>query len=500
MYAGIDIGTSGVKTVLVDEDGRLVACATARLTVSRLHDGWSEQHPEEWWQAVSATLDELAARHGGAMSALRGIGLSGQMLGVVLVDRSDKPLRPAILWNDGRAVEECALLKTRLPDIGRRGCADPDPGFGAPKLLWLARHEPEVIERTDCLLLPKDYVRLKFTGERGTEPSDASGTLLFDNGSLDFARDMADAAGFPMARLPPLGRAWQSMGMLRPQLARRWGIAGPVVVAGGAGDNLACMLGVGAARPGRGVLTLGTSGVLCVATSDFRPIPGRGVQTPPHAAPGQYSSQGVVMSATSALEWLAALTGAGAGQLDAEAAALWDDPAGQERAAAAPAFLAYLDGVRTPHADTGLRAVADGLSLSTTRAMLAWSVFEGVALHLAEVAETQRAHGITPSSLQLVGGGARSAIWPRMIASLLGVPLTLSKGRDNAAATGAARLAMTAVQRGDPLPVLEAEPERERVVEPDDALAAFLHERMARQAALRVHAMKANDSSRYHSA
>jgi xylulokinase len=490
MYAGIDIGTSGVKTVLVDGDQRLVASASARLTVSRPHDGWSEQHPDDWWEAISATLDELAARHGKALAGLRGIGLSGQMLGVVLVDRWDKPLRPAILWDDGRAVEECALLRARLPDIGKRSCTDPDPGFGAPKLLWLARHKPEMIERADCLLLPKDYVRLRFTGERGTEPSDASGTLLFDNHTLDFSRDMADAAGFPMGKLPTLGRAWQPMGMLRPELSRRWGIAGPVLVAGGAGDNLACKLGVGAARPGRGVLTLGTSGVLCVTTRDFLPIPGRGVQTPPHAAPGQYSSQGVVMSATSAVEWLAALTGTGAGHLDAEAAALWDDPAGRESAAAAPAFLAYLDGVRTPHADTGLRAVADGLSLSTTRAMLAWSVFEGVALHIAEVAETQRAHGIVPQSLQLVGGGARSAIWPRMMASLLGIPLTLSKGRDNAAASGAARLALVAVQGGDPLPILEAEPETEKVVEPDDALAAFLNERMARQSALRTHAMK----------
>ncbi|HWK64157.1 MAG TPA: xylulokinase [Rhizobiaceae bacterium] len=490
MYAGIDIGTSGVKTVLVDEDRRLVASATARLTVSRPHDGWSEQHPDDWWQAVLATLDQLAAEHGHALAALKGIGLSGQMLGVVLVDRADRPLRPAILWNDGRAVSECAILRARLPDIGKRGCTDPDPGFGAPKLLWLARHEPEVIDRTDCLLLPKDYVRLRFTGERGSEPSDASGTLLFDNDALDFAADMADAAGFPTENLPPLGRAWQAMGMLRPELARRWGIAGPVVVAGGAGDNLACKLGVGAARPGRGVLTLGTSGVLCVTTRDFRPIPGRGVQTPPHAAPGQYSSQGVVMSAASAVEWLAALTGVAAQELDAEAAALWDDPDGRKKAAAAPAFLAYLDGVRTPHADAGLRAVADGLSLSTTRPMMAWSIFEGVALHLAEVAETQRAHGIAPESLQLVGGGARSAIWPRMIASLLGLPLTLSRGRDNAAATGAARLAMTAVQGGDPLAILQVEPERESIVEPDDALSAFLNERMARQSALRAHAMK----------
>ncbi|WP_163267648.1 xylulokinase [Chelativorans alearense] len=477
MFAGIDIGTSGVKAILVGDEHEVLQTATRNLTVTRLNDGWSEQHPDEWWEAFCAAFDELAAARPVEMSALRGIGLSGQMLGTVLIDKGDRPIRRAILWNDGRAVEEARRLQAVVPDMGQRSCIDPDPGFGAPKLMWLARHEPETIERTDCLLLPKDYVRLKLTGERASEPSDASGTLLFDNRQMAFARDLAEAAGFAMEKLPGLVNAWEPAGQLRRDLRERWGIRGPVVVAGGAGDNLACKIGVGAARPGRGVLTIGTSGVLCVSTPTFRPIPGKGVQTPPHAAPGQFSSQGVVMSATSAVNWMATIMGTNEAELDAEAEALLASPDGARQIAGAPVILPYLDGVRTPHKNARLRGLADMLSLSTTREMLAWAVFEGVAFHFAEVVQTQRNHGISCSQLQVVGGGSQSRIWPRMIAALYGIPLVLSKGRAHAAAMGAAKLAMAAASRGDPLDLLAAEPELDRLIEPEPDLAALLSDR-----------------------
>jgi xylulokinase len=342
------------------------------------------------------------------------------------------------------------------------------------------KHEPENFRKTAKVLLPKDYVRLKLTGERASEPSDASGTLLFDNRDMAFAPDLVEAAGFAMEKLPPLIRAWEAAGDLLPSLKARWGISGRVVVAGGAGDNLACKLGVGAARPGRGVLTIGTSGVLCVSTAGFLPIPGKGVQTPPHAAPGQFSSQGVVMSATSALDWLAGLLATSAEQLDTEAAALLASAEGRARIAGAPVLAPYLDGVRTPHRDTGLRGVASALSLSTTRQDLAWSLFEGIAFHFAEVVETQRAHGISCERLQLVGGGARSTVWPRLIATLFGIPLSLPRKREHAAAMGAARLAMAALASGDPLDILAAEPEPERLAEPEPDLAALLQERRSR--------------------
>ena len=490
MFAGVDIGTSGLKAVLSDAEGKVLATATRSLTVSRPHDGWSEQHPDLWWNAFCEVFDELAHEHPAEFSALKGIGLSGQMLGTVLIDRSDRPLRPALLWNDGRASKEARLLEKLLPDLGERGCIDPDPGFGAPKLMWLARHEPETIEATDCLLLPKDYVRLKLTGERASEPSDASGTLLFDNKEMAFAADIVAAAGFAMEKLPPLIRAWEPAGELRTELRNRWGVSGRVVVAGGAGDNLACKLGVGAALPGRGVLTIGTSGVLCVSTPDFRPIPGKGVQTPPHAAPGQFSSQGVVMSATSAVEWLAGLTGASAQVLDAEAAELLAGARNASDLAEAPVLVPYLDGVRTPHRNTGLRGTAGNLSLSTSRKGLALSLFEGVAFQFTEVIRTQRDHGIACETLQLVGGGARSRVWPRMIASLFGVPLVLSRGREHSAAMGGARLAMAAIAGGDPLEILAREPETEHIVESEPTLAAILAERFGRYASVRDFALR----------
>lgn len=480
MFAGVDIGTSGLKAVLVDENQQILAAATRPLAVSRPRDGWSEQHPDAWWEAFCDAFDELAARHPHLLAALKAIGLSGQMLGTVLIDRQNLPLRAALLWNDGRALEEADALGRAVPDLALRGCIDPDPGFGAPKLMWLKRHEPKVIEDADCLLLPKDYVRLKLTGERASEPSDASGTLLFDNRKMAFAPDLVAAAGFAMEKLPPLVNAWEAAGTLRSPLRQRWGIKQPVVVAGGAGDNLACMLGVGAAEPGRGALTIGTSGVLCVATAGFLPIPGKGVQTPPHAAPGQFSSQGVVMSATSALNWLANLLGTDPATLDGEATSLLVTREGRARIAAAPAIAPYLDGVRTPHRNAGLRGLASALSLSTTRQDLAWSLFEGVAFHFAEIVETQRAHGIACERLQLVGGGARSALWPRLISTLFGVPLSLPGNRQHAAAIGAARLAMTAYHGGDPMGILAGEPEPELEVHPEDTLAALLSERRAR--------------------
>ncbi|MCT7377820.1 xylulokinase [Chelativorans salis] len=484
MFAGIDIGTSGVKAILVNDDHQVLGTATRNLSVTRLQDGWSEQHPDEWWDALCAVFDELAAVRPAEMAALSGIGLSGQMLGTVLIDKDDRPVRRAILWNDGRAVEEARRLQVAVPDMGQRSCIDPDPGFGAPKLMWLARHEPETIEKADCLLLPKDYVRLKLTGERASEPSDASGTLLFDNRRMAFASDLAEAAGFALEKLPRLINAWEPAGELRRELCERWGIQGPVVVAGGAGDNLACKIGVGAARPERGVLTIGTSGVLCVSTPTFRPIPGKGVQTPPHAAPGQFSSQGVAMSATSAVNWMATIMGTHEAELDGQAETLLEnDP---QRIAGAPVILPYLDGVRTPHKNARLRGLADMLSLSTTREMLAWAVFEGVAFHFAEVVQTQRDHGITCSQLQVVGGGSQSRIWPRMIAALYGIPIILSKGRANAAAMGAAKLAMAAAyQPEDPLDLLAAEPELDRMIEPEPDLAALLGDRRAKYEKLR---------------
>ena len=290
-WLGIDLGTSGIKAIVVDGAERVLASASRPLGTRRLHDGWSEQHPDDWWAAALDCLDELA-RDGGVMGRVGGIGLSGQMLGPVLVDRDDRPVRHVLLWNDCRSVRECDELLASVPDIGRRANATPDPGVGAPKLLWLARHEPHVFARADCLLLPKDYLRLKLTGERSTEPSDAGGTMLMDVATSRWSEELCAAAGWDTSRLPRVRASWEAAGELLPALAARFGLPAGVPVAAGAGDNMACSLGVGVARPGDCAITLGTSGVVCTVDDRFRPLPEQAFLTSRHAAPDAFLSMG----------------------------------------------------------------------------------------------------------------------------------------------------------------------------------------------------------------
>jgi len=474
VVAGIDLGTSGVKVVLMADDETLLASATRRLAVESPHPGWSEQHPDAWWEATAACFDELHATAPAALAAVAGIGLSGQMLGAVLLDAADRPVRPAILWNDQRAQAECRLLAERVPDIGRRTNGAPDPGLTAPKLLWLAAHEPELLDRARWLLLPKDYVRLVLTGERLSEPSDAGGTMLMDCATSSWAADLCDAAGWSLGRLPALRASAAPAGGLRAELARRWGMAAGLPVAAGAGDNMAAALGVGAARPGDGVITVGTSGVVCLVDGAFHPAPESAVLTGPHAAPGTWLSMGVVMSATGTLDWLLTLTGADIAELAPEIDAFLD--AG--RLDAAPLFVPSLTGIRTPHNRPGASGRIAGIRPTTDRAALAYALFEGVAFQLAQCVEAQRAAGVRADRLALVGGGARSRAWATLIATAVGEALVVPEGAELAAPAGAARLARVAAAGGDLAPLAQPKPVRARVA-PEPALAARLAPRRA---------------------
>jgi len=470
VWAGIDIGTSGVKVALFDDAERLLADASRPLEVSRPQVGWSEQHPDLWWDAVAACFDDLAAAHPGPLARLKGIGLSGQMMGSVLLDTADRPLRPAILWNDQRAIAECAELLERLPDIGSRTGGAPDPGFSAAKLLWLARHEPQVLDAARLLLLPKDYVRLLLTGERASEPSDAGLTMLLDVAGGRWEPALCAAAGWSLDRLPRLSLSWAETGRLRAALAARWGTPAGVAVAAGAGDNMACTIGVGAARPGDVVVTIGTSGVVCAVDRAFHPAPEQAVLTSAHAAPGLFLSLGVVMSATASLDWLARLTGTTAAALAGEAEACF--AAGNWPAA--PVMRPSLSGIRTPQNRPDTGGVIDGLTQVTDRAALGYALLEGVAFQIAECAEAQKAAGVRFEELRLVGGGARSALWGRLIATLLEAPLAVPEGAALAANRGAARLGRAAA--GEGTGVLARQPPIERLVEPltaeKEALAA----------------------------
>ena len=467
---GIDLGTSGVKAVLAD-DGGVIAEASRKIAVSVPRPGWSEQDPRLWVEAAFACLDDLAA--GGRLAPVRAIGLSGQMLGVVLLDEAGRPVRPAMLWNDQRAVEECTALARAVPDIGRRTNGRPDPGLPAPKLLWLARHEPDALARARMLLLPKDYLRLALTGTRATEPTDAGGTQLFDVAAGDWDSGLCAAAGWRAEFLPPVTDSWAAAGTLRGDLARRWGMTGEVPVAAGAGDNMAATLGMGAGRPGEAVVTIGTSGVACLVDSAFHPAPEVAVLTSAHAAPRVFLSMGVVMSATQTLEWLAGIAGVTAAELDAGATALVE--AG--RAAHAPVMLPALTGVRTPLGRPDLAGRIAGLRPGTDRAMLAYAVMEGVAFQLADCVAAQTGAGVPFDRLAVVGGGARSRLWVRLVATALGRPAELPAMAPVAACLGAARLARVAAGLDPPGALRAAMPAPETVIGPEPGLERLLSAR-----------------------
>ncbi|WP_420349187.1 xylulokinase [Pelagibius sp.] len=476
MYLGIDIGTSGVKVVVADGDDHIHASASYRLEVSRPHPGWSEQHPDDWWTATRSCFDELALQHPDLMNQVRGIGLSGQMLGAVVVDDQDRALRSGILWNDGRALEECDELLRRAPDIGHRSGCTPDPGFTAPKLLWLAKHEPEVFAKTDCVMLPKDFVRLRLTGKRATEPSDGCGMLVMETESRRWSDELCKAAGWSADRLPPIIDSWASGGDLLPDLAAHWKIPAGTPVAAGAGDNMAASVGVGVARPGDAIITIGTSGVVCIVDSQYRPLPDKAVLTHAHAAPEAFLSMGCVMAATASVDWVLGITGKSLAEIAGAADRLW----AEGRAGEAPVMLPFLNGIRTPHNRPATRGLLAGLSLSTDLGMLGWAVMEGVSFQFIECLEAQAEVGLKPENLQIVGGGAQNRLWCQMIASLLDRPVDLPSGRDVAASLGAARLGRVAAGDAEAAACLSAKPASEATIAPDTQMRELLLARYER--------------------
>ena len=468
MYLGLDLGTSGVKAVLVDADQRLLAEASAPLVVQRPHPGWSEQRPADWIAAASAAMDRLAGA--ADLSGVRGIGLSGQMHGATCIDASGDVLRPAILWNDTRAGAEAAAMD-----------ADPSfraitgnivfPGFTAPKIAWMQTHEPDLAARIAAVLLPKDYLRLWLTGAAISEMSDAAGTGWLDTGARDWSDTLLAATGLSRAQMPTLVEGSEAAGALRGDLARRWGLSDGVVVAGGGGDNAATGVGVGAVAPGRGFVSLGTSGVLFVATDGFSPDPSTAVHTFCHAVPGTWHQMGVILAATDALEWAARLTGR-------DAAALTGALAGLTAPTAGPVFLPYLGGERTPHNDAALRGVLAGIDHATDAQALTRAVLYGVAFAFRDCLDALTATGTRIDSLLVVGGGSRSDVWLQAVATALDMPLEVPADGAVGAALGAARLAMMAADGADA--GIAAPPDIARTVAPDRKLRAAFAEGQAR--------------------
>lgn len=459
-FLGIDLGTSGVKLVLMDGAQRIIGSASAPLGVSRPHSGWSEQDPADWIAATRVAADALRAAHPAEFGALRGIGLSGQMHGAVTLNAADQVLRPCILWNDTRAAEQAARLDAD-PQFRAISGNIVFPGFTAPKLVWMRENEPDLFAQVARVLLPKDYLRLWLTGGHVSEMSDAAGTSWLDTGARDWSDALLAASGMRRDQMPDLVEGTAPSGELRADLLAEWGLAGPVIVAGGAGDNAAAACGMGTVAEGAAFVSLGTSGVLFAATDSYRPRPDSAVHAFCHALPGTWHQMGVMLSATDALNWHARVSGGDAAGLVAEL--------GDTLRVPGPIFLPYLSGERTPHNDAAVRGAFVGLGHETDRAALTQAVLEGVAFAIRDNMEALCAAGTRLERVTAVGGGARSDYWLRVIATVLGVPVDVPADGDFGAAFGAARLGLIAATGADPRAVLTP-PETARTIAPDAAL------------------------------
>ena len=457
MYIGLDLGTSGLKGVLIGEDQKVLAEATAPLTVSRPEQGWSEQAPSDWISAAETVFDRLAAQKG--LKDVRGIGLSGHMHGATLLDARDEVLRPCILWNDTRSHEEAAELD-RDPEFRALTGNIVFPGFTAPKIQWVARYEPQLRARLAKVLLPKDYLRLWLTGEHVGEMSDAAGTSWLDTGRRDWSDVLLAKTGLDRSAMPYLVEGSAVSGILREALASRWGLSKGVAVAGGGGDNAAAGVGVGVVRAGEAFVSLGTSGVLFAANDGYQPDPATAVHTFCHALPNTWHQMGVILAATDALNWYARLVGCDAAQLTGELGPLL--------APGRTLFLPYLGGERTPLNSASVRGAFTGLEHATDRQAGTRAVLEGVTFAIRDSRDALAATGTRLEHLLAVGGGSKSDYWLRLIATALDCPVQLPVSGDFGGAFGAARLAhMDATGAGAEIATL---PKIARVIDPDPAL------------------------------
>lgn len=399
MYIGIDLGTSGVKAILLNEQGDVVASHTEKLTVSRPHPLWSEQDPEQWWSATDRALKALGQQH--SLREVKALGIAGQMHGATLLDEQQKVLRPAILWNDGRCGEECVMLENQVPQSRAITGNLMMPGFTAPKLLWVQRHEPEMFNQIDKVLLPKDYLRLRMTGDFASDMSDAAGTMWLDVAKRDWSDVMLAACKLTRAHMPALYEGSEITGTLLPDVAKAWGMQEVAVVAGG-GDNAAGAVGVGMMNAGQAMLSLGTSGVYFAVSDGFLSKPESAVHSFCHALPERWHLMSVMLSAASCLDWAAKLTGL------ASVPALIDAAQQADEHAEPVWFLPYLSGERTPHNNPQAKGVFFGLTHQHGPAELAQAVLEGVGFALADGMDVVHACGVQPVSITLIGGGARS--------------------------------------------------------------------------------------------
>ncbi|MEM7195280.1 MAG: xylulokinase [Pseudomonadota bacterium] len=463
MFLGLDLGTSGLRGLLVSEDGAPVGDCSSAYIVRSPESGWSEQAPEDWLRACGEVLTNLRKIFPTEFSAIKGIGVSGHMHGATALNGEGEPLGPCILWNDGRAWREADELDAD-PAFRQISGNIVFPGFTAPKLLWMSRHQPEIFSRIDKVVLPKDYINFWLTGSMTTEMSDAAGTSWLDTEQRCWSDQLIENSALRRNQLPELVEGCQPIGSVRKQIAEEFGLPLNVTVVGGAADNAAAACGIGAVSDGLGFVSLGTSGVMLVAKDQFAPAPGTAVHTFCHAIPGKWYQMGVILSATDSLNWLATNHGRELSDLLSELPETSEGPS-------SVMFFPYLSGERTPHNDANIRGAFVGLSRVSNVSDLCQAVIEGVSFAMNDCYEAIKATGTELSSVMAIGGGSASVYWLQSLSNSLNLPLELPEKGDFGAAMGAARLAMTGVMGVLPEEVM-TRPGIVSVIEPQPAKTA----------------------------
>ena len=436
MYLGLDLGTSSVKAIIMNEQGDVVASHSIPLTLSRPHPQWSEQDPQAWWQATDKAIKQLSRTQ--PMEQIQAIGLSGQMHGAVLLDAQQNILRPAILWNDGRSVKQCLQLAKQYPQFKEITGNLVMPGFTAPKLQWVAENEAEIFWQIAHVLLPKDFLRWKMSGNFASDMSDAAGTLWLDMQKRDWSDELLAATGLSRCQMPTLFEGNQITGYLLPEIAKKWQMKQVPIIAGG-GDNAAGAIGVGVYQPGQGMLSLGTSGVYFVVSEKFLQNSDNAVHSFCHALPHTWHLMSVILSAASCLDWVCQLTGI------SDVGAMFKEIEQQAHSDSSLLFLPYLSGERTPYNNADAKGVFWGLTHQHQSADLCRAVLEGVSFALRQGIEVADKAGQQADNITLIGGGARSEYWRQLLADITGKTLDYRQGGDVGPALGAARLAQLAI-------------------------------------------------------
>lgn len=469
MYLGIDLGTSGVKVIILDDNDTLIAQAFSPLKVSRPKPLWSEQDPITWWQATNIAIALLKSNHPNDLASISAIGLSGQMHGATLLDLHNNIIRPAILWNDGRSQQQCLDIEKHEPKSRAITGNIAMPGFTAPKILWLKENEPEHFSQIAKVLLPKDYLRFLMTGDFASDMSDSTGTLWLDVGKRQWSDRMLNVTGLTQKHMPMLYEGTDITGRLSSCVAKLWGVNEVPVVAGG-GDNAAGAVGIGVINPNEAFLSLGTSGVYFVANELYTSNLNSAVHTFCHCIPNRWHQMSVILSAASCLSWVTKLAG-----YSNEKSLLEEVDKLDFSHPSSLIFLPYLSGERTPHNNPNAQGVFFGLQHNTDGAELGRAVLEGVAYAFADGQQALTVTGAIIDSVSVIGGGSKSKLWGEILASVLNKPLTYRKNSDVGPALGAARLAKIGSKKLHVNQVCYAG-EIDYVIQPDEKKVAYYAE------------------------